>query len=333
MGVTFSAPSDIDFTWGELGKSALTVGRRRNDIQKYGPFSAFELLWRLSMIWANLREDNSTGVLLPTEAFGALDPSEKGAISYFLGNVFTKLITEKLFGISWLLHFDVYRNSLKAVLAFNDRPDFVGLDPRQQWAVFESKGHRRAMRRDTMEKAKRQTRSLRRIDDQYPALRAAVGVWFSTSGGTNARIWDPRGYDDEAQDFPIDMDRFLRLYYETLLAHTDLMQMAPTIVDGRLRRGIELQPFDAQLLVDDDIVSSYSRDISLGQTLITSKLSVEDSVLGVIALVEGTKQAEHGADDVERLHILLEKRRSIDIGQAADGVTVLLGPTWRTDNM
>jgi hypothetical protein len=104
-------------------------------------------------------------------------------------------------------------------------------------------------------------------------------------------------------------------------------------VDGRLRRSIELQPFDAQLLVDDDIVSGYARDAAIAQTLITSRLSVEDSILEAIALVEGTEQAEQRADDVERLHTLLEKRRSVDIGQAADGVTILLGPTWRTDNM
>jgi hypothetical protein len=336
MGVAFSAPSSIDFTWSELCKSAVTVGRSRNDILKYGPFSTFELMWRLAVVWANLTEDPVTEFLRPTEAFDALDPSEKGAISYFLGNVFTKLVVEKLFGVTWLLHFDVYRYSmdLNAVLAFNQRPDFVGLDPRQQWAVVESKGHRRAMRRDTMEKAKRQTRSLRTIKGQYPALRTAVGVWFSRTA-TSARIWDPHGYDDDAQDFPIDADRFLRLYYEPLIAHTGLLQAQPGQKDqtGKLRRGADLQPFDAQLFVDDDIVTSYAREVPLGQTLITAKTNARESILEEMALLEETRELRVTGDVPEKLHLLVDKQRTSDIGQADDGVTVALGPAWRPENM
>ena len=37
--------------------------------------------------------------------------------------------------------------------------------------------------------------------------------------------------------------------------------------------------------------------------------------------------------DPETLHLLVDNSRFSDIGQAADGVTVVLGPAWRPENM
>lgn len=150
-----------------------------------------------------------------------------------------------------------------------------------------------------------------------------------------AKIWDPHGYDDDAQDFPIDMDRFLRLYYEPLMVHTELLQTQARLKGqtGKLRRSIEVQAFDAQLFVDDDIVTSYAREVPLGQILIAAKTNVQDSILEVMALLEEAPDARATADAPEKLHLLVDKNRFSDIGEAADGVTVALGPAWRAENM
>ena len=335
MGAAFSQPTEIDFTWGELCKSAVTVGRDSwVDVLRFGPFSVFELTWRVAMLWANLCEDPS-GLLVPSEAFVNLDPSERGAISYFLGNCFTKLLVEKLFGVPWLMHLDVYRRSLGIVLTSNGRPDFVGFDPQRQWAVVEAKGHMLRMRRDTMEKAKRQTGSVGRIAGQNPALRTAVGVWFSKTSGTNAKVWDPRDPDSGAEDFNIDTDHFLRLYYEPLIDRTGFLQIparrrAPS---GKLRRSLTLQPFDAEIILDDDIVAGYERGSPLGQLVLAPKVGIEDSILAMLATLEETERAQARRDIADNLHTLFEKRRRSDIGEAADGVSVELGVVWRSDNM
>lgn len=69
--------SQITFTWEELCKAAVTVGRRswRNVLQ-HGTYSVLEILWRVAIVRANLMEA-SNGNLQATEAFIALDPSEK----------------------------------------------------------------------------------------------------------------------------------------------------------------------------------------------------------------------------------------------------------------
>jgi hypothetical protein len=336
FGGAFAQPGEIDFTWGELCKSAVTVGRQSwVDVLRFGPFSVFELTWRVAMLWANLREDPS-GLLIPSSAFVNLDPSERGAISYFLGNCFTKLVAEKLFGVPWLMHVDVYRRSLGIVLTSNSRPDFVGFDPQRQWAVVEAKGHMLRMRRDTMQNAKRQTRSVRRINGQFPALRSAVGIWFSKTNGTNAKVWDPRGYDPEAEDFDIDTDHFLRLYYEPLIDRTGLLQIRPRrrAPGGKPRRSLALEPFDAEIILDDDIVAGYGREAPLGQLVIAPKVGSEDSILAMLATLEETERAEARRDITDHLHTLVEKRRMSDIGETPDdGVTVELGRAWRPENM
>jgi len=333
MGVAFRQPSNLDFTWAELCKCAITVGRANwVDVMQNGRFSFFELTWRIAMLWANLQED-ATGSLRPSDAFKRLDRSEKGAISYFLGMCFTKLLLEKLFGVPWLLHFDVYRNSLNGYLASNRRPDFVGLDARQQWAVVEAKGRSWSMPDYTMAAAKQQTRSLRNIDGQLPSLRTAVGVYFK--GGIAARIWDPDEYDDEAEDQPIDPDQFLRLYYEPLIVRTGLLQSRTRTQSStqKLRRGVELEGLDATLLVDNDIIDAFQRERPLWHSVMATRLGGADSILAEIASLRAHLVAESRDEGRELLSQLIDKRRSMDIGQAADGVTVELGQSWSPGNM
>ena len=313
MGAAFAQPSDLDFTWGELCKAAITVGRRNwEDVLKFGTYSGLDLLWRVAMVRANLREDPNTERLHRSDIFDALDRSEKGAVSYFLGMCFAKLALEKLFRVRWLLHLDVYQASLNGYLAFNTRPDFVGLDARQQWTVVEAKGRSWGMPDDTMTTAKQQTRSLRRINDQLPALRLAVGTGFF-SEGVRTRIWDPDDYDDDAPDVPIDLEAFLKAYYRPLIEYAELLQSQPytDAQTGRRRRSVELAGFDATLLIDEDIVASYEQDASFGQRAVVPKSATEDSILAEVATL---KRAGEVLDDAvgQRLEQLVDKRRSSD---------------------
>ena len=105
MGPALTQVSEIQFTWDELIRAAVTVGRRNwTDVLQHGTYSVLEMLWRVAIVRANLVEEPD-GRLSQSTAFIGLDPSEKGAVTYFLGLVFTKLIADKLFGVPWLLHF------------------------------------------------------------------------------------------------------------------------------------------------------------------------------------------------------------------------------------
>ncbi|MCX5828157.1 MAG: hypothetical protein NTV58_09170 [Deltaproteobacteria bacterium] len=355
-GVPLTQPSEIYFTWDELCKSAITVGRRNwNDVLQHGKCSVLEILWRLAMLRANLVEDH-IGNLQPSNAFTVLDRSEKGAVSFFLGMCFTKLLVEKLFGVPWLLHLDVYRASLNPHLAFNTRPDFVGLDAHQQWIVVESKGRSWSLPNDTMEKAKLQTRSLRNINGQLPALKVAIGSHFSANG-IMAKVWDPEEYDENAEDIEIDTERLVRAYYRPLVEYVRLLPSFP-LLEGQVqnnRQDVELSGLDAKIAIDGDILVWYDSNNHFWDSIIATNVAVEDSVLSEVAAFKRDSVPELEApgiidlllyeeplemeilpfdlDRQEKIKNLVEKQRSSDICQAIDGVKVELGESWSTEYM
>ncbi len=85
-------------------------------------------------------EQDWNGYLRRTDSFAALDPTEKGMVSYFLGMTLCKVFASSLLRTPWLLHLDVFRTALNPVVLGRSRPDLVGEDINGNWNVFESKG-------------------------------------------------------------------------------------------------------------------------------------------------------------------------------------------------
>lgn len=201
----------LNCTWADIIRSAVTIGRKNAfDVWRHGRFSLYEVMYREYMIYANLMEDRN-GNIIRTTAYRNLDPSEKTAISYFLGITVTKLFAEKLLNTPWLMHLDVY-NSLNPVLTRGGRPDFVGLDNRRRWIILESKGRSNGYDNNAMTDAKQQTRKLRRIDGTLPNLRAACQSYFFWNR-FSVKLEDPPEYDDNAIDIKLGTKRFLSNYY------------------------------------------------------------------------------------------------------------------------
>jgi len=79
-------------SWARIVHSAATVGRANTaHVMQHGGYSWLELVYRVTMVLANLKEATS-GQLVSTAAYRTLDPSEKGAVSYFLGLTVAELL-------------------------------------------------------------------------------------------------------------------------------------------------------------------------------------------------------------------------------------------------
>jgi hypothetical protein len=65
--------------------------------------------------------------LVRTDAFMQMDPTEKGALNYFLGLVACKLFASKLLDAPWTLHLDVYRGALNPRLFSVSPPEMATL--------------------------------------------------------------------------------------------------------------------------------------------------------------------------------------------------------------
>jgi len=114
-----------------------------------------------------------------TSAARTLDPSEKGAVNYFLGMTFCKLFAAKLLRTPWLLHLDVFRPQLNPVLTGRSRPDLVGKERRAtRWHAFECKGRISQPDSTARTKAKAQAQRLVRVNGAACALHVGAITYF-----------------------------------------------------------------------------------------------------------------------------------------------------------
>src|SRR6266540_3705928 len=160
-------------SWDEVLWAAVTVGRpNRQYVFSHGLASTFEALFRWSLVRMALEQSGPTATRLRrTSAARTLDPTEKGATSYFLGLAICKLFAAKLLDAPWLLHLDVFRPLLNPVLTGRSRPDLVGQTANGSWVALECKGRVSPPDEPAKEKAKEQAQRLIVVNGAVPAFQ------------------------------------------------------------------------------------------------------------------------------------------------------------------
>lgn len=213
-------------SWTDIIHAAITVGRKDwKAVKRHGEYSIYEYKFRRNMINAFLRE-NRDGKLEITEAFKWLDPSEKTAVSFFLGLMGAKLFSRKLFDTPWLMHLDLYKNNVTGTnnnlhitywkTTKNTRPDLIGLNKSGDWNVFEAKG-RSNYSTETLKKAKIQSQSIKTINNQTPNLMLGTVTYYRKKE-LNIRIIDPDESNENAVELEIDVSSYLMDYYYPIAA-------------------------------------------------------------------------------------------------------------------
>jgi hypothetical protein len=180
-GTIPNGSGSLSVTWDDILWAAVTVGRpNRHFVRRHGVASEYEAIFRWSLVRMALEQTGPRGSrLYRTTAFKTLDPTEKGAINYFLGMAFCKLFSDKLLGCPWLLHLDVFRPQLNPILTGRSRPDLVGENPISgQWSAFESKGRSSPPSTDAKNKAKSQVQRLVSVNGPACSLHIGAITYF-----------------------------------------------------------------------------------------------------------------------------------------------------------
>lgn len=152
-----------------------------------------------------------------TNAFKNLDPTEKGAVNYFLGMTICKVFAEKLLGTPWLLHLDVWGSQFNVRTLGRSRPDLVGQQSRTgHWHAFECKGRSSSPSNGDQAKAKQQAGRVRRVAGQRCRLHVASFSFYRSD------VLEFYWQDPPAGDFkPIELDELpgmWRHYYQPFYA-------------------------------------------------------------------------------------------------------------------
>jgi len=221
-------------SWDDLLWAAVTVGRPSwHYVFQHGAPSHYEALFRWSLLRMALEQAGPMAHRLRrTDAAKTLDPTEKGAVNYFLGMVICKVFADKLLNVPWVLHLDVWRSQLAAVLKGRSRPDLVARErATRRWHAFECKGRVSPPDAAVRSKAKAQALRVVRVDGLPCGLHIGAITYFRNDV-LNFYWCDPeaaRGPGIEVSTTP----EVWRHYYQPI---------SGLVADGEARREMERSP-------------------------------------------------------------------------------------------
>jgi hypothetical protein len=243
------------------------------------------------------------GYLHRSHAYNSLDPSEKGAISYFLGLASAKLLAERYLSVPWLMHLDVYKCKLNPTFSGGrSKPDLVGSNKKGEWVVIEAKGRSGGLEDGLIARAKAQTRRLRTIGGDYPIIRIALASFFE-KGVLTVRWDDPDNYDQQAADIDLSIVGLQINYYQPFLDLFDNQQ-------ENTRTGfLGQEPFRFLEIEDADITVGMS--------------------VSVIEELESLQHTNRVLRIPDFTNVSLHPNTKIGL----DGIFVELGNSWSEENM
>jgi hypothetical protein len=292
-GAALDGENILAVSWAELVWAAISVGRAElMHITRHGRFSNFEIAYRTSILFANLCE-NQDGRLIRSSAYEGLDPSEKGAISYFLGLTLAKAFSGRILNVPWLMHLDVYREELQVILNVGEsRPDLVGKNTNGEWVVMEAKGRTNKFDRRALDLAKEQACQVVEISGEIPVLHAGIQVHFG-NGILQLEVDDPKPSEKKRLRLRLSKEKFEAGYYRPF---------KEWLSNGQVKEISNIRYLQKQ-------ISEFDITVGIAETIIESVRNYPP--------FDGSQ----------------EFNREGSTYSAKDGLFVSVGPLWSRDNM
>jgi hypothetical protein len=207
----------LNVTWNDILWAAITVGRPDVfHVFRHGAASVHEAIFRWSMVRMALQQRGARGQkLVRTDLFKQMDPTEKGAVNYFLGLLTCKLFASKLLDAPWTLHLDVFRPTLNPrIIGGRSRPDMVAQSSSTaQWHAFECKGRASVPGNAEKQKAKAQAQRLVSVNG-IPCILHVGAITFFRNDAVEFYWRDP---EPAGREIPLPNPDFAwRNYYEPI---------------------------------------------------------------------------------------------------------------------
>lgn len=290
-----NAQGSLNVTWDDILWAAITVGRPDVfHVFQHGSASIHEAIFRWSMVRMALQQRGPRGQkLVRTDLFKQMDPTEKGAVNYFLGLLTCKLFASKLLDAPWTLHLDVFRPLLNPrMIGGRSRPDMVAQSSSTaQWHAFECKGRASVPGNNEKQKAKAQAQRLVSVSGVPCALHVGA-ITFFRNDAVEFYWRDPE--PGAARPISLPNPEFAwRTYYEPIAALI------------RNRGGVAPPTLDT------------SASISIEELDLT--VQIHSSIAPTILTSDWRATRERARESREEL---------ATSGFQADGLLVKAGPTW-----
>ena len=206
----------ISVSFAALCKAAAFVGTPAPFRWPGAKRSLREMIWRVAMATSNLGAVDGNWVR--SNSYDALDGSEKGAVSFFLGGVQAQITSQQVLGYSHLVHVDALLEGAGLPRA-GTRPDFLAIDARTlaRQATVEAKGRTHGYDATLLANAKAQARAVLPAAITFGAVpEHVVSVsWFDRHGVWNSLLHDPPATGSPTE---LHVEDVLHAYYRPVIA-------------------------------------------------------------------------------------------------------------------
>ncbi|HEX7855244.1 MAG TPA: hypothetical protein VF503_16275 [Sphingobium sp.] len=283
-GVLANGSSELTVTWDEILWAALTIGRPSvHHVFAHGAASFHEAIFRLSLVRMALEQYGPTATRLRrTSAYKNLDPTEKGAISYFLGMTFCKVFSSRLLSTPWLLHLDVFKSTIPTSVLGRSRPDLFGQQTGSgDWLSFETKG--RASKPSSADLAKAKAQAARLVSVNGSPCTLHVGSFaFFANDALHFHWIDPPSDPKKPIKVPETGDAW-RFYYGPSKALWDAFGRETRVQDQAglgfelpfLDLTIKVHPLLAPFFIEENWVGAQRAMLELGEQLGTEGFQLD----------------------------------------------------------
>lgn len=203
------ATGNLSVTWPELVWAAVSYGKSSSCYHlKHPGHSRAEKKHRTYLLYTCLKQQGKH--LVKSDLYREMDPTEKGAASYFLGMALIKLFADRLLDIPLLWHVSTSSQAISCVPG-KSRPDLIGCSKSLgEWIVAEAKGRSGAFNQEALDAAKSQSQKITTINGTVPKYRFGAESYFSPH--LCLTLKDPPA-DEEAIPIEFNIEEAIAEYY------------------------------------------------------------------------------------------------------------------------
>jgi hypothetical protein len=301
------------FSMARLVWAAVTIGTT-----PFGPRlhagRALEVQWRSAMIRSAIQLESNA--YRRSARYARLDPSEKGAVSFFLGQVQAKLFAAEFFHVSRFVHYDAYL-TYRGQPRRSTRPDFIGFYGRDVAIGVEAKGRSDGFDAALIAKAKTQARSLPTITGHRTSATYVHVAYFDHDRWC-AYLEDP---PRRRQTPAVDPASLTVVYYQPIV--NAIRTRDPQLRGLRQDDGPYLRAYFAEV----DVYISVRADIAeLVPTdeIVSANDAIQEKTAALYDLMlrRDAEQRERGNEGQND-----DDSRSF---RGGDGIAVELGTSWQS---
>lgn len=307
-----------------LVSSAITVGALPVGLGQPGRPS-LEQSWRSAMIQSNISPATNRSRWLRSASYLRLDPSEKSAVSYFLGMIQAQSVCNSLGLSTHLVHLDAVRKAWNVQVPTGLRPDLVGFSLRAgarkpDGVVVEAKGRSGPRDPKAIAHAKHQVQSVTSIQGVSSLTRIASLAYFN---GADWESWleDPEG-DDRIDARSFSIGEILFAYYLPLAQNLNIESVRRETLDRWtfVVRSIDSMGYEMGMHEDVfELVLRLEKIVNLSERRAVADEDLVHLVGELTALFSARTISNDGHDE------MYESDKAV---LSADGILVSLGEEW-----